>query len=256
MKIFQNKCYTFNELKQAFNWSTPTHGIQRQITYARKRGVIIQPAFKKGATYFKILKLKKDQEELTPVINECYTFDQLKRIFDWSTNEQEIKKQITYAKVRHVIIEVAYKQGKTYFKLLKFSKQEFNCQWFPHPTLKDIQCSKEGYVRNAKSHRIYDTIVADGYVRFRSTDGKIRHAHRLIMETFKPINNSEDYVVDHINGIRSDNRLENLRWVFQKENMEFKDKNQTQIKQVLGRIIQKFGYQQTLQKLLQIENQR
>lgn len=250
--IIQNEYYTFNELKQAFNWTTSVHDIQRQIIFARKRNVIIQPGYKKGSTYFKVLQIKKEEEPLKPILNKCYTFEELKKIFDWPTNEKEIEKQITFARVRHVLIQPAYKEGCTYFKLLNFKKEQLNCQWVSHPFLKNIQCCKEGFVRNANNHRIYDTITPDGYIRFRTTDGKTHHAHRLIMETFKPIENSKNYVVDHINGIRSDNRLNNLRWVFQKENMQFKDKNQTVIKQLLGQIIQKIGYQQTVKKLQQI----
>jgi len=48
-------------------------------------------------------------------------------------------------------------------------------------------------------------------------------AHRLIMETFNPVENSKDYVVDHLNGIRDDNTLENLRWCYQKENTQARD---------------------------------
>jgi len=48
-------------------------------------------------------------------------------------------------------------------------------------------------------------------------------AHRLIMETFNPVENSKDYVVDHLNGIRDDNKLENLRWCYQKENTQARD---------------------------------
>ena len=33
----------------------------------------------------------------------------------------------------------------------------------------------------------------------------------MIMETFNPIKNSQDYIVDHINGIKTDNQLDNLR---------------------------------------------
>ena len=47
--------------------------------------------------------------------------------------------------------------------------------------------------------------------------------HRLIMETFNPVENSKDYVVDHLNGIRDDNTLENLRWCYQKENTQARD---------------------------------
>jgi hypothetical protein len=36
-------------------------------------------------------------------------------------------------------------------------------------------------------------------------------AHRLIIETFNPAPSDKYKYVDHINGIRSDNRLENLR---------------------------------------------
>lgn len=39
-----------------------------------------------------------------------------------------------------------------------------------------------------------------------------RTVHRLVMEAFNPVENMDVKIVDHVNGIRSDNRLENLRW--------------------------------------------
>lgn len=39
-----------------------------------------------------------------------------------------------------------------------------------------------------------------------------RTVHRLVMENFNPKLNMNTMIVDHINGIRNDNRLENLRW--------------------------------------------
>lgn len=47
--------------------------------------------------------------------------------------------------------------------------------------------------------------------------------HRLMMENFYPLSNSEKMEVDHINKIVTDNRIENLRWVTREENYKHKD---------------------------------
>lgn len=47
---------------------------------------------------------------------------------------------------------------------------------------------------------------------------KYYRVHRLVLMTFQPVENMSQLEVDHINTVRSDNRLENLRWVTIKEN--------------------------------------
>lgn len=58
----------------------------------------------------------------------------------------------------------------------------------------------------------------NGYKQFVDSKGKKIRVHRAIYETFAgEITNG--YEIDHINTIRDDNRLENLRCVTRKENL-------------------------------------
>ena len=63
--------------------------------------------------------------------------------------------------------------------------------------------------------------------------------HRLVMSTFKPINNMDKLVIDHINAIKTDNRIGNLRWCTIKENNNNPLTRKNISKSQKGRIITK-----------------
>ena len=72
--------------------------------------------------------------------------------------------------------------------------------------------------RNIKEKFISLCVNKRGYVRVKLFNKKQVFAHRLIAEAF--ISNPKNKpFINHINGIKSDNRVENLEWCTSSENL-------------------------------------
>ena len=84
-----------------------------------------------------------------------------------------------------------------------------------------------------------------GYLQvFLSKNGKVKryYIHRLVVEHFLP-NPDNKPCIDHINADKSDNRVENLRWVTHKENSDnqiTKTKHIKKLKEKLSKPIIQF----------------
>ena len=97
-------------------------------------------------------------------------------------------------------------------------------KWMPIAKFPGYEVSNLGRVKSFKYRNSKILMQHRGKERYLSVtlceggEPKTLRVHRLVLLAFvgEPVSG---YVADHINTITSDNRLENLRWVSQTENM-------------------------------------
>lgn len=90
--------------------------------------------------------------------------------------------------------------------------------WVPLSDYPKYGVCREGFVCNLNTKQVLKGSERNGYKRIQ-IGGKTHSVHILIYNTFIG-EIPAGYVIDHINGKRDDNRIENLRCITQSENMK------------------------------------
>ena len=115
------------------------------------------------------------------------------------------------------------------------------------------EVSNLGRLRNKRTKVIAKgTIKKNGYVDV-SVNNQNYRLHRLVLQTWCPNEDYEELTVDHINGNRSDNRLENLRWATREENTAYMMMHRGELNKEITRLLSKHSYEQVLQMLQQLD---
>lgn len=83
-----------------------------------------------------------------------------------------------------------------------------------HP---EYEVSSAGEVR--RGGKVLKGRIQRGYLRLQLGRHNEQYIHRLVAEAFIP-NPENKPEVDHINRVKTDNRIENLRWASRSENQE------------------------------------
>jgi hypothetical protein len=89
--------------------------------------------------------------------------------------------------------------------------------WKAHPTHQNIELHPDGLARNtATRRRLKGWVNGKGYTRVW-VNGKSLRLHRLVLETFVPCRDPAMHAA-HIDHDKTNNRLDNLKWLTATEN--------------------------------------
>lgn len=103
-------------------------------------------------------------------------------------------------------------------KLIENQKYEFRMDYYADENGHIWSSQKQGYLKEQEDKNGYLKVT------LMTTDkppmkGHRFSVHRLILSTFNPIENMENFQVDHIDGNMKNNNLSNLRWTSCQENL-------------------------------------
>ena len=117
----------------------------------------------------------------------------------------------------------------------------------------NYEVSDLGGIRRKVSRNNLGYVDEKGYTKVALHTGQIG-VHRAVYFSFHPedFENEEVITIDHINGIKSDNSLSNLRPLSRLENIRSSDENQTEIKGIIAKLLSKYGYEELISKLQQL----
>lgn len=104
-------------------------------------------------------------------------------------------------------------------KLICKNKYEFRNRYFADENGHIWSENKQDYLTEYEDKSGYKKVVLMTTDR-PASKGHRFSVHRLILETFNPVENMNELQVDHINGNMQDNRLINLKWATAKENLD------------------------------------
>jgi hypothetical protein len=132
--------------------------------------------------------------------------------------------------------------------------------WSFYLRSKNLLVSNKGNVKSFTTNKLRKTQkTKQGYesITFKTLDGKrkTKHLQRIVAETFIPCKNKQLLEVNHINGNKSDNSVENLEWTTRQENLQHaRDNNlfKKQYKESNGN----FKYSEDLVKQVKLDKRK